>query len=100
MVDTALDQSLDHRAATVAARRHFPSPASSSMGCWLSSRRSTWSVAESVVLNSFRDQQEIARNGLISLPRSFRLEAWGQAWSTYCIGGNLRGACSATSTTL
>jgi len=44
-----------------------------------------------VVLNSFRDQQEIARQGLISLPRSFRLEAWGQAWSTYCIGGTCQG---------
>ncbi|RUT95473.1 carbohydrate ABC transporter permease, partial [Mesorhizobium sp. USDA-HM6] len=33
-----------------------------------------------VVLNSFREQAEIARDGLISLPRTFRLEAWAQAW--------------------
>jgi glucose/mannose transport system permease protein len=44
-----------------------------------------------VVLNSFREQQEIARNGLISLPQTFRLEAWGDAWSSYCIAGTCEG---------
>lgn len=44
-----------------------------------------------VVLNSFREQAEIARDGLISLPRTFRLEAWAQAWSTYCIAGTCQG---------
>ena len=44
-----------------------------------------------VVFNSFREQEEIARNGLISLPQSFRLEAWSQAWSSYCIAGTCEG---------
>jgi glucose/mannose transport system permease protein len=44
-----------------------------------------------VVLNSFRDLEEIAQNGLIAFPKSFRLSAWPQAWSTYCIGGTCEG---------
>jgi glucose/mannose transport system permease protein len=44
-----------------------------------------------VVLNSFREQEEIARNGLISLPQTFRLEAWADAWSSYCIAGTCEG---------
>ncbi|MBB5752878.1 carbohydrate ABC transporter permease [Prosthecomicrobium pneumaticum] len=44
-----------------------------------------------VVLNSFREQPEIARNGLINLPRSFTLEAWSSAWGSYCIGGTCEG---------
>jgi glucose/mannose transport system permease protein len=44
-----------------------------------------------VVLNSFRTLEEIAQNGLIAFPRSFRLDAWPEAWSTYCIGGTCEG---------
>ena len=44
-----------------------------------------------VVLNSFRDLEEISRNGLIAFPESFRLSAWPEAWSTYCIGGTCEG---------
>ena len=44
-----------------------------------------------VVLNSFREQAEIARNGLIALPQSFRLDAWASAWDSYCIGGACEG---------
>lgn len=44
-----------------------------------------------VVLNSFREQPEIAQNGLIALPRSFRLDAWVTAWDSYCIGGSCEG---------
>ncbi len=44
-----------------------------------------------VVMNSFRDLEEISRNGLISFPESFRLSAWPEAWSTYCIGGTCEG---------
>ena len=44
-----------------------------------------------VVLNSFRDLEEIGQNGLIAFPRSFRLSAWPEAWSTYCIGGTCEG---------
>src|SRR5690606_1426231 len=44
-----------------------------------------------VVLNSFREQTEIARNGLIAFPQSFRLDAWASAWDSYCIGGACEG---------
>lgn len=44
-----------------------------------------------VILNSFRDLEEISQNGLIAFPRSFRLSAWPEAWSTYCIGGTCAG---------
>ena len=40
-----------------------------------------------VISNSFRDLPEIAHNGLISFPHSFSWDAWGQAWSSYCVGG-------------
>ena len=44
-----------------------------------------------VVMNSFRDQADIVANGLISLPRSFSLDAWFQAWDSYCIAGTCEG---------
>ncbi|MBY5766977.1 carbohydrate ABC transporter permease [Rhizobium leguminosarum] len=44
-----------------------------------------------VVMNSFRDLQEIGKNGLIALPTQLRLTAWPQAWSTFCIGGTCEG---------
>ncbi|WP_156912087.1 carbohydrate ABC transporter permease [Kaistia adipata] len=44
-----------------------------------------------VVFNSFRDQAEIAQNGLIAFPRSFAFHAWADAWSSYCIGGTCEG---------
>jgi glucose/mannose transport system permease protein len=44
-----------------------------------------------VVLNSFRDLPEISKNGLIAFPQSFRLDAWPQAWDSYCIGGACEG---------
>lgn len=44
-----------------------------------------------VVLNSFRELDEIAANGLIAWPESFRFDAWGDAWATYCIGGLCEG---------
>ena len=44
-----------------------------------------------VVMNSFREQTEIARTGLIAFPQSFRLDAWWAAWDTYCIGGTCEG---------
>jgi glucose/mannose transport system permease protein len=44
-----------------------------------------------VILNSFRDLEEISQNGLIAFPRSFRLSAWPEAWSSYCIGGTCEG---------
>jgi glucose/mannose transport system permease protein len=44
-----------------------------------------------VVFNSFRPLPEIAENGLIALPRSLTPTAWGEAWSTFCIGGTCEG---------
>ena len=44
-----------------------------------------------VVLNSFRDLPEIARDGLIAWPRSFSFHAWGEAWGSYCVGGTCAG---------
>ena len=44
-----------------------------------------------VFFNSLREQPEIAQNGLISLPRSFRFDAWAEAWSSYCIAGTCEG---------
>jgi glucose/mannose transport system permease protein len=44
-----------------------------------------------VVMNSFRDQPEIARNGLIAFPKSFQIDAWWKAWDTYCLGGTCEG---------
>jgi glucose/mannose transport system permease protein len=44
-----------------------------------------------VVLNSFRELPEISQNGLIWFPLSFQLDAWGEAWSEFCIGGACEG---------
>lgn len=44
-----------------------------------------------VVFNSFRTLPEISANGLIAFPQTFRLDAWPQAWSTFCIGGQCEG---------
>lgn len=40
-----------------------------------------------VVINSFRETTEFARNGLIALPEKLQLGSWVAAWDTYCIGG-------------
>jgi glucose/mannose transport system permease protein len=51
-----------------------------------------WLVPLAVVtLNSFRSLEEIARTGVLALPRSFSLEHWGTAWSSTCIGGTCAG---------
>jgi glucose/mannose transport system permease protein len=44
-----------------------------------------------VILNSFRPLPEIAADGLIWFPRSFEFTAWGEAWSSFCIGGTCEG---------
>lgn len=44
-----------------------------------------------VILNSFREQAEIARIGLIALPRTLQLGAWAEAWDTFCLGGTCEG---------
>lgn len=44
-----------------------------------------------VVLNSFRGLPEIQRAGLIGWPHSFSLQYWGEAWTSFCVGGTCRG---------
>jgi glucose/mannose transport system permease protein len=44
-----------------------------------------------VVMNTFRDNIDVGRNGLISFPRSFTLEAWPKAWGSYCLNGRCEG---------
>ena len=44
-----------------------------------------------VILNSFRDLEEINRAGLIGLPHSFSLSYWPVAWSSFCVGGTCSG---------
>jgi glucose/mannose transport system permease protein len=44
-----------------------------------------------VFFNAFRTNAEIGAMGLISLPQSFHLDAWPQAWNDWCIGGMCEG---------
>ncbi len=44
-----------------------------------------------VVFNSFRENEEVGRNGMIAFPRSFSLSAWPIAWGSYCINGRCEG---------
>jgi glucose/mannose transport system permease protein len=44
-----------------------------------------------IIANSFRPLPEIVQNGLIGIPHSLSLNAWRQAWGTYCVGGTCQG---------
>ncbi len=44
-----------------------------------------------VVLNSFRDLDDIARNGLLSFPASVSLKHWSVVWSSICVSGSCAG---------
>ncbi len=44
-----------------------------------------------VVLNSFRNLDDIARNGLLSFPISFSLAHWSVVWNSYCVSGGCHG---------
>lgn len=44
-----------------------------------------------VLLNSFRDSVEVARNGIIGLPRSFSFDNYVRAWNDACVSGMCRG---------
>lgn len=44
-----------------------------------------------VLLNTFRDQADIAHNGLIAWPEAFHFTSWWNAWATYCVGGTCAG---------
>jgi glucose/mannose transport system permease protein len=89
MADAALDRVHDQEAAA-AFRRHFISRV------LIYGLLTLFAIIYLVpllvvVFNSFRDQAEIAQNGLIAFPRSFSFHAWGDAWSRYCIGGTCEG---------
>jgi glucose/mannose transport system permease protein len=47
-----------------------------------------------VIMNTFRDNIDVGRNGLINVPRSFTLEAWPVAWGSYCLNGRCEGMSS------
>ena len=90
MADLVLASSLDRRDAIAASRRR------------LRGRAGVYAVLSVfaaiyllplivVVLNSFRELPEIARNGLIAWPQSFSFHAWAEAWSSYCVGGTCAG---------
>lgn len=44
-----------------------------------------------VFFNSFRDGEEVFRNGLISLPESFSFDNYIRAWNDACVSGMCRG---------
>ena len=44
-----------------------------------------------VVMNTFRDNIDVARNGLLAFPRSFTVDGWAAAWGTYCLNGRCEG---------
>ena len=44
-----------------------------------------------IIANSFRDLEEIGRDGLLAFPQSFSLDHWVAAWSTFCVGGTCEG---------
>src|SRR5260370_41571443 len=44
-----------------------------------------------IIANSFRELPEIARNGLIAMPRSLSLKAWPLTWAHYCVAGTCEG---------
>jgi glucose/mannose transport system permease protein len=44
-----------------------------------------------VILNSFRTNPEISAKGLIAWPDMLRVDAWPNAWGTYCLNGRCEG---------
>jgi glucose/mannose transport system permease protein len=44
-----------------------------------------------VIANSFRPLPEITQYGLIWWPKSLRLDAWAEAWSSTCVAGTCAG---------
>ncbi len=44
-----------------------------------------------VVMNTFRDNIDVGRNGLLAFPRSFTIDGWSAAWGTYCLNGRCEG---------
>jgi glucose/mannose transport system permease protein len=44
-----------------------------------------------VVLNSFRELEDITQHGVLGIPRSLAVTHWTEAWSGICIGGTCEG---------
>ena len=90
MVDAVLSAPVEDPAATLAARRHFMGRVG--VYAFLSVFAFIYILPLFVVVaNSFRPLPEIIQNGLIGIPHSISFQAWGQAWSTYCVGGTCEG---------
>ena len=89
MVDAALAPAVDLE-ASAAARRHFMGRVG--VYGFLTVFAFIYVLPLFVVVaNSFRPLPEIIQNGLIGFPHSLSLNAWVQAWSTYCVGGTCEG---------
>jgi glucose/mannose transport system permease protein len=90
MVDAVLSAPVEDPAATLAARRHFMGRVG--VYAFLSVFAFIYILPLFVVVaNSFRPLPEIIQNGLIGIPHTISFQAWGQAWSTYCVGGTCEG---------
>jgi glucose/mannose transport system permease protein len=44
-----------------------------------------------ILMNTLRPLQEIVRTGFIAWPQDMSLQYWGEAWSSFCIGGTCEG---------
>lgn len=44
-----------------------------------------------ILINTLRPLDEIVRSGFIAWPHDVSLQYWGEAWSTFCIGGTCEG---------
>ncbi|WP_424986997.1 carbohydrate ABC transporter permease [Microbulbifer sp. S227A] len=44
-----------------------------------------------ILMNTFRPLDEIVRQGFISVPEMMSVTYWGEAWSSFCIGGTCEG---------
>lgn len=44
-----------------------------------------------IAMNTLRPLPEIVRTGFIAWPEDVSLQYWGEAWSTFCIGGTCEG---------
>jgi glucose/mannose transport system permease protein len=89
MAEVTLDRVIDHEAAAAGRKRFFTRIVIYGLLCLFAVIYLVPLLV--VVFNSFREQPEIARNGLIAFPQSFSFHAWADAWDTYCIGGTCEG---------
>ncbi|WP_424929715.1 carbohydrate ABC transporter permease [Amaricoccus tamworthensis] len=53
-----------------------------------------------ILMNAYRPLEDIVREGFISLPEVMSWQYWGEAWSTFCIGGSCEGVSRYFSNTL